>query len=54
LVNSLRKGASAERKIAALIAMHRGITLKRNLDHADSWLDCAGYIALGGEIATAE
>ena len=26
--------------------------LARTLDHGDSWLDAAGYIALGGEIAT--
>jgi len=32
LVNSQRKGASAEREVAALIAMHLGIKLKRNLE----------------------
>ena len=26
--------------------------LAKTLDHGDSWLDAAGYIALGGEIAT--
>jgi len=29
-----------------------GGRLAKTLDHADSWLDAAGYIALGGEIAT--
>ena len=27
--------------------------LTKSLDHADSWIDAAGYIALGAEIATA-
>ena len=26
--------------------------LVNSLDHEDSWIDAAGYIALGGEIAT--
>lgn len=26
--------------------------LAKTLDHLDSWIDAAGYIALGGEIAT--
>jgi len=26
--------------------------LTKTIDHVDSWIDSAGYIALGGEIAT--
>ena len=28
--------------------------IKGNAQHADSWVDIAGYSALGGEIATGE
>ena len=32
MVNSQRKGASAEREVAGLIALNLGIKLKRNLE----------------------
>ena len=41
-------------QVALCMAALKICRLSKTLDHADSWLDCAGYIALGGEIATAE
>jgi len=41
-------------QVALLMTWLKICRLSKTLDHTDSWLDCAGYIALGGEIATAE
>lgn len=39
-------------QVAACMAQVKVARLITNVAHADSWVDAAGYIALGGEIAT--
>jgi len=41
-------------QVALCMAALKICRLVGTLDHSDSWMDCAGYIALGGELATAE
>lgn len=38
-------------QVAAMMAMMKIARLKVTPCHVDSWVDAAGYIALGGEIA---
>ena len=40
--------------VSILMALLKISRLKRNKKKLDSWQDAAGYIALGGEIATEE
>ena len=39
-------------QVALCMAALKMCRLANTLDHADSWVDAAGYIALGAEIAT--
>lgn len=39
--------------VAAMMVLMKVCRLRCALDHGDTWVDIAGYGALGGEIATA-
>ena len=39
--------------VAAMMVLLKIARLKRNAKHADSWVDIAGYAALGGEMGEA-
>jgi|TARA_R110000851_G_scaffold75044_1_gene165526 hypothetical protein len=41
-------------QVAMCMAALKLCRLVNTPDHADSWIDTAGYIALGGELATEE
>lgn len=38
--------------VSAMMALLKVARIKANPRHADNWIDGAGYLALGGEIAT--
>lgn len=38
--------------VAAMMALLKIARLMSNPEHADSWIDGAGYLACGGELAT--
>ena len=40
--------------VAAMMALLKIARLMSNPEHADSWIDGAGYLACGGEVATME
>ena len=40
--------------VCAMMVLLKVARIKGNAQHADSWVDIAGYSALGGEIATGE
>ena len=40
--------------VAAMMALLKIARLMSNPEHADSWIDGAGYLACGGEVATLE
>ena len=45
-------GVSSVNRVDVLNQAEQLINGPRAKDYGDSWLDAAGYIALGGEIAT--
>ena len=40
--------------VCVMMVLLKVARIKGNAQHADSWVDIAGYSALGGEIATGE
>ena len=40
--------------VCAMMSLLKLARIKNNPTHLDSWIDAAGYSALGGEIATAK
>lgn len=44
----------AAHDVAVMMALLKLARIKSNPAHADNWIDGAGYLACGGEIATSE
>ena len=40
--------------VAVMLALLKVARIRSNPNHADNWIDIAGYAACGGEIATGE
>ena len=40
--------------VADMLALLKDARIRSNPNHADNWIDIAGYAACGGEIATGE